>query len=348
MSNRELPDHTGAPTPLLIADWLVRQRRRLVLGTVAGTVLGLGLAIFSGAEYRAQSSFIPQTGEETSSRIAGVAAQFGFSLPTSGGPSIELFGRLLKSRELLTQVIVTRYSFTVEEGDTLDGDLIEIYRIEGDTPIERMNAALERMVQDVVVSVDLDASLVALQTIAPYQPLSEALNRRLLDLLDRFNRESRASQASAERQFIEGRLEEARAELGAAEARLAAFLEANRTYQSSPQLSFQAATLQRQVDLRQQVYGTLAQGYEQARMDEVRNTPVITVVDRPEGSARRVGSPVWSAIFGGLMGFGLTLAALLLALYARNLAEASPENRAALARVTESFKPSALFRRRRP
>jgi hypothetical protein len=55
----------------------------------------------------------------------------------------------------------------------------------------------------------------------------------------------------------------------------------------------------------------LAQSYEQARIDEVRDTPVITVVDRPEFSIRRARSRlldaiVW-ALVGGLFAFGLAL-----------------------------------------
>src|SRR5690606_39983998 len=37
--------------------------------------------------------------------------------------------------------------------------------------------------------------------------------------------------------------------------------------------------------IRQEVYRTLAQAYEEARIQEVRNTPVLTIVDPPEGSA---------------------------------------------------------------
>jgi hypothetical protein len=66
---------------------------------------------------------------------------------------------------------------------------------------------------------------------------------------------------------------------------LKTFLQNNLTYQGSPRLQLEFARLQRHVDLVQQVYVTLSQEYEQARIQEVRNTPVITIVDRPEASA---------------------------------------------------------------
>ena len=103
------------------------------------------------------------------------------------------------------------------------------------------------------------------------------------------------------------RLQEARKELDSAEDALQQFLEDNRTYQDSPRLVVQEARLQRRVDLLQQVYLTLAQSYERARIDEARNTPVINIIDSPEGSALKSLSLALSLVVGLVMGavFGL-------------------------------------------
>src|SRR5690606_19548061 len=115
--------------------------------------------------------------------------------------------------------------------------------------------------------------------------LAEHINRRIRADLNDFTLDKRQTQAEQERVFIEGRLEVARAELEAAEKELASFYEANRSYQNSPRLAFEAGRLERRVQIRQEVYRTLAQAYEEARIQEVRNTPVLTIVDPPEGSA---------------------------------------------------------------
>ena len=67
-------------------------------------------------------------------------------------------------------------------------------------------------------------------------------------------------------------------------------------------LTLDYARLQRRVELGQQVYSTLALSYEQARIDEVRNTPLLILIDRPEGSARRYGSRAKDAIIWFLIG----------------------------------------------
>ena len=67
-----------------------------------------------------------------------------------------------------------------------------------------------------------------------------------------------------------------------AEDSLKAFLVENRQFSNSPQLTFEHDRLQRQVAMRQVLVTAMAQAYEQARIDGVRNTPVITVIDQPE------------------------------------------------------------------
>jgi hypothetical protein len=64
------------------------------------------------------------------------------------------------------------------------------------------------------------------------------------------------------------------------------------------------------VDMQQQLYMSLAQAHEQARLDEVRSTPVIGLIDAPEGSIRRNGGNyIRSAIIGLI--FGVILGTLL-------------------------------------
>lgn len=146
---------------------------------------------------------------------------------------------------------------------------------------------------------------VSVQT--PWPGLSEILAGRILELVNDFNLQTRQSQAAAEREFVEGRLAVAQDSLRAAEERLADFLEGNRQWSNSPELGFQHDRLQRQVAMRQEVYTSLAEAYEQARIAEVRNTPVITVVEPPErpvkaDSRRGLLKLALGVVLGGMLG----------------------------------------------
>jgi uncharacterized protein involved in exopolysaccharide biosynthesis len=70
-------------------------------------------------------------------------------------------------------------------------------------------------------------------------------------------------------------------ELGAAESRLRAFDERNLRIDNSPELRLERDRLQREIGTKQEVVTMLAQAFEQARIDEVRNTPAITIIERP-------------------------------------------------------------------
>ena len=83
--------------------------------------------------------------------------------------------------------------------------------------------------------------------------------------------------------------------------------------QQSPQLAFEESRLRRQVQLRQELYVTLRREYETARIEEVNDTPVITVIDaavvpqRKSGPKRRLWAAVAFALggtFGVFWAFG--------------------------------------------
>jgi uncharacterized protein involved in exopolysaccharide biosynthesis len=81
----------------------------------------------------------------------------------------------------------------------------------------------------------------------------------------------------------------------------------NRFNQGSPELSFQYERLQRQVAIEQEVFTTLRRSYEEARIQEVNDTPVITVIDHavaPEerSSPKLVLNVVLAIIVGGVLG----------------------------------------------
>lgn len=279
---------------------------RLLIGVpLIAAVLAGGLAIVRGRQYSAESAFVPEAGEKETARFAGLAAQFGLSLGgLSEGKSPEFYASLAKSRELLREIARTRYRFPLDRAATQfrEGSLLELYRIEAPTEEERLRAATHLLRKQISVGTDLKAGLVTVRTVAPWPELAVQLNRRLLDLVNEYNLKKRQSQAAAERRFVESRMGEAGKELERAEGELERFLEENRRYENSPELSFAAARLQSRVELRRQVYTSLAQAYEQARIDEVRNTPVLTIVDSPEGSADPVGSPIKRALIAFFLG----------------------------------------------
>ena len=133
------------------------------------------------------------------------------------------------------------------------------------------------------VSVDRTTGIVRIQVNTKNRQLSALIARRLLELVNEFNLRRRQTQAGAEQQFDAVRSRAALDSLHGAENALADFRTTNIDFSRSPRLATREAELQRRVTLAQQIYTTIAQRYELASIEAVRNTPVITVLDAPEG-----------------------------------------------------------------
>lgn len=307
---------------------LLRHWRLIFLTGIASAAVALAIVLVLGG-YEAKAIFAPTAGNESAlSGLAGVAARFGINVSADVGGSTGFYASLARADGLLQEVARTPYRFATRFGgsDSLRGSVLDLYPSRASTEEEKLQDAVDRLRRHVSVSVDLESGTVRVATRARWPGLAEQINRRILELVNAFNVDQLQSQARAERAFTEQRLQVAERELSEAEGGLERFLRDNRTYQSSPRLTFEAARLQRRVDLRQQVYAQLAGAYEQARIQEIRNTPVITIVDPPEGSAR----PRFRLLPTGLLALlgGVALGSLLafLAEYFSSLrAEGAPE-----------------------
>jgi uncharacterized protein involved in exopolysaccharide biosynthesis len=132
-----------------------------------------------------------------------------------------------------------------------------------------------------------------------------AVANHLMELLNRYNVQQRRSRSRQEREFAERRLGDAQGELRAAEGRLQDFLVGNRRYQQSPLLLFEYNRLERAVQQKQMLVETLAQSYEEARISEAGDIPVISVVDSAVPPAWRSFPVRWQFLLGGLFFGGI-------------------------------------------
>jgi uncharacterized protein involved in exopolysaccharide biosynthesis len=128
--------------------------------------------------------------------------------------------------------------------------------------------------------------------------------------VNRYNQETRQGQAAAERRFVEGRLSEARDSLRAAEDRLERFSKTNVQIGGSRSLQLERDRITRDVIQRQALVSGLTQSYEDVRIREVRDTPVITELEAPSVSPRPVprGRTKAALIGFAVGGFFLSLA----------------------------------------
>ncbi len=296
---------------LAIANVLLRYR-----GLIAGTVVGLTLVVavvtlLLPRTYTAHATLTPQS-RRPSTSLSGLASQFGLALPLGDvAQSPAFYADLLKSYHILGAVVDTKFEYPTEAG-VVRGTLVDIYKSKGATPALKRDAAIRRLDKSVEATTVQKTGVIDLAVTTRNAALALQVSTRLIDLLNQFNLESRQTQAGAERRFTEQRLGEVKSDLRAAEDQLQHFLQRNREYRNAPELNFQQERLQRQVQLEQQLYTTLSQSFEQAKIEEVRDTPVITVVEPPEAPVRPdprglVRNAFLTIILGLLLGMALAI-----------------------------------------
>lgn len=310
--------------------WVLLRRRRVIAWTaVALAALVVVVELVRPRTWSSSASFVP-SGRRMPSSLTGLAAQLGVNVPTADAATNPAFyADLVTSREILSAVADT--SYRLRDGQAVR--FADLYRVKAADSLLRRERAADKLAQLTRVSLNQKTGVVTVSVRATDPAVAQALAQRFLDLLNGFNLVRRQSQASAERRFTEGRLREVRQELRAAEDRLQAFLARNRDLRNSPELAFQRERLARDVSLAQDLFGTLSQAFEQARIEEVRDTPVITVLDRPQLAARpdsrRLALKVVAAgLFGLVLGAAL---AILLGAPAGEPRDIAAEGAAALA-----------------
>lgn len=314
---------------------VLRHPRLLLLPPLMAAVLAGAIALIRGPQYIARAEVKPGTPDNRLASLAGLAAQFGVGAGVLGGAEgVEYVAAVLRSNQILGDVVKSRFAFSQRrlgqlEGDSAKGTLIEIWNVQGATEEAREARAIRRLRASMVSRPNLAAGLVRLDVTTRWPELSVQINRRFLQALEAFNLKNRQSQATAQRRFVEQRLADMRTELTNAEDALLAFENRNRVSQA-PGLALDRQRLQRRVDVSQQVYLTLAQAYEQARIDEVRDTPVFTVVDAPENTVEQAGGLLLFVLLGGFVGGLVGLGLILLVEIWRQQALTHPDDAAAL------------------
>ena len=281
---------------------LIRSWRRIALWTLLGGVVLATVAFLKPAKYPASASFVPQGSEASRTGLAGLAGQLGVTIDNSQQAlSPEFYRRLLQSRVLLDPI--ARDTFVVAELGRRVAYL-DLFKIPKGPPERRKELGVAMLRSITAVGIEKSTGVVQLVVTTRWPSVSLAIATALVNGVSNYNEHIRQTQAAAERKFIEGRLSLASSDLRSAEDRLADFLRTNRQYGGSAELAFQKERLQREVSLKQDVFTSMTQAYEDARVREVRDTPVITIFEPPEvSSLPEARHRLQSLVFGLLLGF---------------------------------------------
>lgn len=285
---------------------MILRHTRLVFGLAVALAFGTGATLLlSHRVYTSSASFLPQSSSNAPSALSGVASELGITVSgDQSGQSPDFYVALLHQQSMLGRVVDSLYSI---RGRVQPLTLIDILASQGGSPAERKRLAINVLKDRTKIALNIKIGLVQIAVTSDDPLLSKQIVDNYLRFVNDANREILRQRATEEARFIDDRLAATRAELYAAEDRLQSFLRTNREFGNVGELVFQRDRLQRDVQLRQQIYSSLAQAYEQSRLDQVRDTPVITLVEQPTipefPDSRHLGVKlILAALLGGLLG----------------------------------------------
>ena len=320
---------------------LVKERRIIVVSTVAALLISAIVSLILPKWYKARATILPPESGTSQTDVVGLMRFAGYQpalLPTVTSPS-EIYTAILGSSRVTNAVI-----------DSLD--LMTEYGTQS-----RLNV-LDRVIKHVEVGVTRE-SLVRVEYEDRDRERSARVANAFVSELDRFNRETRVTSARRVREFIEHRIRQAEMDLEVAEVGLKEFkestgvvfvseqakasietaaelygriveLEVSRerlrqfatdrspeimdiksqiraleknlaqmgyataehdetaknklfpSFSNAPEMEMRLAGLMREVEIKRSVYRVLSEQYEEAKIQEMRDTPTLHVLDWAE------------------------------------------------------------------
>lgn len=258
-------------------------KRIILMGLLCGAVVGT-LTLLTPRTWTSRTSLTPQQRRSNApSGLSGLAAQFGVGMALGDqAQSVFFYAELVRSRELLREVVLAPYT----DASGAKVSVIPLLRVRDKEELVRVDNAIRRLSQQMTVSADPKTNIVRLSVSLADATVARQVAQGIIDRVNTFNLEKRQSQARSERAFAERRVQQAKADLEAAENRLQVFMAQNRGFLGSSELKVRQDRLDRELSLQQRLFNTLSETYEQARVEEVRDTPVITVLEAPELAAQ--------------------------------------------------------------
>jgi len=264
--------------------WNSKKMIFYVVGTT--TVLSIVISLILPEYYRSTASLLPETEKGKIASLGGLSDLAALAGVNVGGESslAKLYPTIIKSEAVLRNVIYAKYK-TEELRDSVN--LVEFWEISQNTREREYELALRGLREELEVSLDNKTNVVTISLETREAQLSADILNKVLRELDGFIRTKRTTSASEQRRWVEERLKEVKVDLEKSENRLKDFREKNRRITDSPQLLLEQGRLMREVEINSTLYTELTKQHEIAKIEEIKNIPIISIMDAARPAARK-------------------------------------------------------------
>ncbi len=288
---------------------LFDQRKYILLITILFGVIGTGLSFSFKKYYKSEISLYPAKNDSFNNlgQFQSLAANLGMNT-ADNGQSFNI-PDVVKSRLIATKAV--NNIWITQKGDSTS--LIDLWKL-GHSYWSKKNKdkidpniirekAIKIFLNRISISEDRITRLIKISTNFQDPLISANIANFIGQEVEKYIQKENSAQSKKEKLFIGERLLVVKSELESAENRLKQFKERNRGYDGSPELFMIFSRLDREVEAKKEVYVTLQQQLELARIEEVKRSPILHVLDEAvppikKSSPNRLSFLFLSLLFG--------------------------------------------------
>lgn len=248
-------------------------------------LLSIVVAWKSPVMYQSVSKMVTKTNESgSSSKYSQIAAIAGLNAGVYGSSDPALYlSDVIWDREFISKILFRKWFY---KGDS--AYLHGIWELKPDTVLPDWKNVYEKEQIDIFrnggfvsLGINEQNGVMTLMTQFSDPALAFQVNEYVIGLIEEYFQDRLKSQTRENRIFIQKRIREVQGELQNSEDALAKYREKN-LGGAAPKVALQEQRLLRDVNINQEVYLQLRKEYELARIEEMKNTPIVEVISSPE------------------------------------------------------------------
>jgi uncharacterized protein involved in exopolysaccharide biosynthesis len=264
--------------------WHSRKFIGIVTGVV--TVSAIIISFLLPESFRSTAILLPDTDKSKLSSMGGMSDLAALAGVNVGGEValVKLYPTIIRSESVLKNVIYSRYQ-TKAYPDSVN--LIQFWEIKEKNSEREYEVALLTLRTALEVYLDIKTGVLTMSIETGEPQLSADILNNIIREVEINIRTKRNTNASEQRKWIDARLTEVKADLSKAENALKEFREKNRMVSGSPQLLLSQERLMRELEINSTMYVELKKQYELVRIEEIRTTPIINVLDYGRAAAKK-------------------------------------------------------------
>lgn len=246
--------------------------------------------------YTSQATILPTGSGNSLSDFSSAASLIGLSIPDFSGDGAtkdELIPDIVYSETMLKEIINIKWKYNVYDSLV---SLYTIFEVDLDEkellPERAREEALIKILRTNVINFSKDkrSNITTAYVTIPGDPfLAKEILEKILEKLESYFKNIRKTKSTAEKEFLEVRLQDVYNELVINERKLSEFELKNKSWQSSPELHVEWKNISREVTVSNSLWAELRKQYELIKLNVEKEKITIEVLDAPNIPSKKSG-----------------------------------------------------------